>query len=378
MDMAYMTLIGGSGSGKSVSFCNMHDTLMDGVSFQKDGQKVHLCLVAQDAPEIQLLSTWYINMLKGKLPVNTAENKVFHFTLTRNNQPFCDVQMFDYRGSIRDDKDTPRKEREEFYAALAHSSILIYLIPGNILKDYQKMLRMEEQKEDRTVDYHLLKESVGTEVRHLRNINALVKGNDFTKGLREDRPPLLLYVTKSDLLPPGTDVMALLKSFIDRNELYFEGTKLLGCHSTLGPNVSIDESVTPHVIREGWEPEGFETPFLLSVAYSCSAAAKSWYVKEKARLESLRDKAKSDEKSAYEQKIPWLIGKKDALNKRQAIIDACEDEIKKLDTALSALQGQNKSRQYAEDIVAYIKAKGFPVLYLDEKKQSRDFQDLIL
>lgn len=378
MEMLYFLFIGGSGSGKTVATCNMQHTLTrkGGVKVRRGSKDIHFFLTSKNSPEIQKFKQMYQDMLDGTLPIGTTEPGEYSFVLTRENQGICRIEMVDYRGAFRDDPAAPKVELDAFSNMIRRAAILVYILPGDILEKHQQMLRMEKKNDTASKLYRTIEIEVSEEVGHIKTtMEALQEGEQK----RTDRPPLLLYVTKSDQMAEGTDVMAALEKFVKEQNLFFQGTKILGCQSTLGPHIKIDESASPHGILDGLEPEGFEIPILLSAAYVCSQSGKAWCEAELKRLNEELEQAEEDQLEEAGKKVSFLpfIRKKEIEN-RDRLVKELGRRIQDLRSSIEAVPGKDQRQGYAADILAYIKDGGFPTLYIDENGCRReDIGDLL-
>lgn len=383
MEMMYFLFIGGSSSGKTVATCNMQHMLTrkGGVKVRCGNEDVHFYLTSKNSPEIQKFREMYDAMLDGSLPVGSLETDQYSFVLSRENQGICRIEMIDYRGALRDDDDALDEEKEAFTSMIQRAAMLVYILPGDILEMHRQMRRMEAEKDTSSKQYRAMENRVDEEVGHIRTTMQALQEGDLK---RADHPPLLLYVTKSDKLARDADVMEELNAFIVEQNLFFPDTKTLGCQSTLGTNIQIDESTNPHQITGGLEPEGFEIPILLSTAHICSQSGKAWLEAELKRLQAELDEATEDQLDAAGKKVHFAFIRKKAVENRKKLIAELGDRIKTLRSSIADLESKDHRRKYASEILAYIKNGNiknnkdgsFPTLYLDENKTRQDIQNL--
>jgi len=364
VEKAYMSFIGGTGSGKTVALCNMWRLMTNDGGIRASGEQdaPRFCLVSGMGMEIRRLRQMYDNMAKeNKLPGQTLDAENFSFLLDRNNESICEIDMLDYRGALAEDTDQDDPDWPKLEGMLSHASILVYLIPGNILEKF----RMGDE------------EDAADEANHIRTMMKIVCNN----RRQEDRPPLLFYVTKSDLVSPHVEVMEVLEKFIRQNDLFFPGVKIAGCQSTIGPEVVVDETVTPHVIKSGKiAPQGFEIPMLLTVGYSLSESGEKWLQSEIYRLKKEITEQHNTQSDTIDQKATIRAKWNPFTRKKRAQqvedledkIEEIERNINNLEKTLAGLPDKNVKTQYAKDIMSYLRNGRFPVLYLDENKNKKD------
>lgn len=375
MEMLYFLFIGGSSSGKTVATCNMQHMLTrkGGVKARCGNEDVHFYLSSTRSPEIQKFRKMYDAMLDNSLPVGNIETEQYSFKLTRENQGICQIEMIDYRGALRDDPKPLPEEKAAFTSMIQRATMLVYIVPGDILEMHRQMRRLETEKDTSSKQYRILENRVDEEAGHIRSTMQGLQEGDLK---RADHPPLLLYVTKSDKLPKDVDVMEELNAFIVEQNLFFPDTKILGCQSTLGKDIQIDESPNPHQITGGLEPEGFEIPILLATAHICSQSGKTWLEEELKRLHADLDDVTEEQMEARSKKVRFAFFRKQAVEDRQELIKELGNRINTLRDDIDNAKNKNIRQKYAREILAYIKDGKFPTLYLDENRNRRDIQEL--
>jgi hypothetical protein len=356
-EKANMAFVGGTGTGKTVALCNMWNVLTQNGGIQALGEPdaPKFCLVSGTGKEIKRLQALYDNMSKeNKLPIGTNENQKYSFSLDRANETICEIEMLDYRGELAEDTDEGNHDWQEVVGMLTHASIIVYLLPGDVLEKF----RIGDKR-----DANLQAMLVRTIVKNIRRVQS-----------KDNLPPLLFYVTKSDLVSSHADVMEVLEKFIQENDLFYD--KVIGCQSTIGSDVVVDETVTPHVIKSGkMEPQGFEIPMLLTVGYSLSEAGENWLKNEVGRLKReikemqvVQMNATLTKGTIMSKWNPFTKRKRERqAEKLEDTIDDAERNINKMTDSLNGLPDKNVKAQYAKDIMLYLRNGKFPVLYLDNR-----------
>lgn len=235
--------------GKTVAWCCMYKRMEEGIGDFRVEYK--------EKEENNVYKATYSRMEQGQpLPPGTAEVRIDTFRFKRGDADICEVAVMDHNNSSIDHDG---EDREMYRRMLKEATMEIYMIPANILNDY----------------ICIRKDNVpGSMEREMRKVNVTrLAGWIKTcmmerETLREDRPPVLFYLTQSDRIKcPDEEKMEALKSFVkEYNFFHFaegEDRKVLGCHSTLGRNLEWDDNR----ILSGFAPRGFEIPFLLAAGY---------------------------------------------------------------------------------------------------------------
>lgn len=254
IEIAY---IGGSYSGKACALACMCDELAQGISVEVDGRRVQLFLQPKDPAED---FAWGAKTLReGHVLPQCLFFDIREYTLRQDQNVICPVGIMDYMGGMltRDDN------MDEFDHLLSHvlrtSPVLTYVIPGNILALDWQMGWMEDHHKTGEITYRKMENWVSAEIGLLKSVMNRVQ------SLRTDHPPLLLFATKSDLIPQRAQAPEALLRLVRRHNLLFPGTEILGCGATLGKNIRFDNNSVPSRIASGYAPEGFAVPLLLTV-----------------------------------------------------------------------------------------------------------------
>lgn len=250
IEMAY---IGRGNSGKACALTCMCEELAHGISVEVDGRKVHLSLQPKDLAKD--FAQGAKTLREGHVLPQCPDFDVCEYTLRQDQQVICPVGIMDYMGGMltRDDN------MDEFDHLLSHvlrtTPVLTYVIPGNILALDWQMGWMEDHRKTGEITYRKMENRVSAEIGLLKSVMNRVQ------ELRTDHPPLLLFVTKCDLIPKPAGVPEALLRLVRRHNLLFPGTEVIGCGATLGKNIRIKEGR----IISGYAPEGFAVPLLLTV-----------------------------------------------------------------------------------------------------------------
>jgi hypothetical protein len=334
-----MLYIGRKHSGKTVALHSMYHTMAKGIKIiLPDGTvRIHMDQMAEEEKKPHALQGEYRfiscnGKYKRALPTFTRAYSYYKFSLYRNQQSICSVETLDYDGRLIDELDADSPDWAKLETAMKRASAIVYLISGeNLLGEWHKW-------KGETGEQHggsgSMEDTAGFEADYIRMVIHTIR------KIRDGCPPLLFYVTKSELFPENVHVMEVLEHFIQINNLYFPNTIILGCQSALGMDTAISECGDRQIIIDGYEPQGFELPLLLIVGYYFS---KSW------------------EKLA-------AIG----LNFLGGLFKGHFSGSMKA----SAARLEEK-RQPVRDILAYIQKGGFSVLYIDTNGKKRDIADLL-
>jgi len=335
-----MLYVGRKGYGKTVALHSMYHTMAKGIEIiLPDGAaRIHMEQIAAEGKKSAALQGEYNfipceGVYKRVLPGSTNKYSHYKFALYKNQESICFVETLDYDGRLISGLDDSSPDWTEFEAAMKRASAIVYLISGeSLLEERQRRLKRtvgRQYPEDSETE-----EAAGGEADYIRTVMHVAR------KVRDICPPLIFYVTKSELLPKKVDVMAVLERFIRINNLIFPNTIILGCQSALGKTVVISECGGRQIIKDGYEPRGFELPLLLTMGYRFS---RSW---EKLATMGLT-----------------LLG--GIFTGR--LSDRMKDSAAHLDEKI----------QPARDILTYIQNSGFSVLYIDINGEKKDIADLL-
>lgn len=366
MRRANLLIIGGANGGKTVAACNTFYkmTRKGGVSKSNNDKKFRL--VADDGADIDEFSDMYLDMLDGKLPKGTTESTNYELGFTIDNENICEIRWMDYRGGLRSNKKEFPEEWKGFCDMLEHATILIYIIPGGIINDY---IRIKDKIITGEIEIEKAEIKISNEINHIQSCI------EEAKKRRNDNPPILFYVTKSDLIEYDDErKMKELKSLIREYNL-LGCRKVLGCHSTLGRDLYIDKN---NRIVAGFKPEGFEIPLMLSVGYCMSKAGKEWEKRENDKLDIEINRLQNEAFNLYGEKLKEqnkLTTKiMSFLRKDVASVKKIENEIKdnknkedELKVKKAELAEKNKEKKYSNAILDYISNSNHTVFYIDEQ-----------
>lgn len=392
-----LLVTGGTDSGKTVAACNVftHLTLGGGVkTTTSSGREVRFTLVPDPhsnsaGADIDTFTNIYLGMLNGEpLPIGNTENHTYELLFQDNGNNICSILYLDYRGGIIKDENARaynKEEVDELDYMMEHSTLLIYIIPGDVLNDYIS-LQGKDNIATMTADERTKFVKVSGEVTQIKTLieRAEQQGN---------AAPLLFYVTKSDLVYTEEEIIPGLERLIRQYSLCREGRKALGCHSTLGRNVVIKETVEEdgralRRIDTGLDPIGFEIPMMLTVGYRMSAQGKAWASAELSRIQDEIDDLNRDiingktnvvlEEKKFSNRIKGFFLRRPV----HAITDLEEDiandkqKIAELQKELQQVDGRNAQKGFSEDILSYLNEHhGNSILYINENGERRPLSE---
>lgn len=384
---ANILIVGGHASGKTVTVCSSYYRMIS----EGGAGKFRLVSMGDQAGQnIEQLGSMYQAMVKGeKLPPGTTESKIYEFSFNRSNRSICDIRWMDYRGALRLGEGT-EEDREAFALMARNATVLIYIIPGNIISDYI-------HAHDPNYDWDNEKERLLASLRvdeEISQIDALLV--QALKN-REDLPPVLFYITKSDYIRNDSDdrkKMEALKDLIRSYNLFdFDGEeyqwKILGCHATLGRNLELDEG--NHIVG-GFAPEGFELPLMLTVGYRLSEAGKEWAQREckildediaALRLRQAQDSGKAaslDSRARFRSRFLNAFGRRTREQVEAEMIrenvKSMNLDIQKKEKTKASIEKKNTMGKYSMEILQYIAEKGEnKVFYLNERGEERPLEE---
>lgn len=396
-DTCCLLVTGGHRTGKTVAACNVftHLTLGGGVkTTTSSGREVRFTLVPDPhsdtaGADIDAFTDIYLGMLNGEaLPPGSSENHTYELLFQDNGNNICSILYLDYRGGIikeRNARDDFKKEVDELDYMMEHSTLLIYIIPGDVLNDYIS-LQGKDNLGTMTADERTKFVKVSAEVTQIKTLiqRAEQQGNTA---------PLLFYVTKSDMVYTEEEIIPGLERLIRQYSLCREGRKALGCHSTLGRNVVIknivgENGVSTLRIDTGLDPAGFEIPMMLTVGYRMSAQGKAWASAELGRIQKeidgLTENIQGNQLNAAleEKKVSNRIKGFFLRRPVHAITDMKEDiaddkkRVSKLQAELGQVDDRNRQKGFSEDILSYLNEHhSKSILYINEKGKSRPLSE---
>lgn len=372
-------ITGGTGSGKTVAACNVfhHMTDQGGVSAEVGNKKYSFSLVGTGY-DADFFDTQYLNMLTGDpLPRGSTENTSYDLVFEDNGKSIASILYMDYRGGMTKDNTniemTPqqRAEQEEFDFMLGHAGLLIFIIPGNVLQDYLDLSSIDKGSRE----YQIQKMKINREMNLIRTIRLRAEnlGN---------HAPILYYATKSDLVGDEKKIIPAMEGLIRDWKLQPEGTKVLGCHSTVGrhavvSNETSSDGQSVSRIVSGFAPEGFEIPMLLTVGHRLSTEGNNWAIAQEKKFDDEIRNLKVDKQSATERyvkdknsiknKFLGFITRKDRAQDAWNAMNEKERELAEKEAEKQQIAAQNVDKQHSQNILEYLNAK-YPnqVLYLDE------------
>lgn len=362
-DNVYLLLNGGyCGCGKTVAWSCAAGKMAEGI------EDFYLDYKEGNADGRRLIEM-YSSISHGDLPVGTCDANFFSFQLKKGKENICKIIGMDYNNGVINNADYGYREDAIMYDnMLRQATILVFTIPGEIIDkcisiEYENMA---EEKE---------KEIKRAEVTYMANIIkiCLLK----VQKLREDCPPVLFYITKSDMVKcSDEEKMDVLKRFI--KDYYFfnfaEGNKqqVLGCHSTLGKNLKLTDN---NRIVSGFCPEGFEIPMLLAVGYLQSGFEKEWIEEHcrdiNARIENLNLRRLG--------RFVFSIGLAlFGMSPDERRYDEINSQILELKLQRDEIIQKNPWRINLNEILDYVKSLGKDaVFYLNEKGEERPLEEFL-
>lgn len=353
---------GGTSSGKTVAACCTfnHMTQGGGIAAKNGGSQVKFSLLADGSRAARIMDDFadtYIDMLEGRLPAGSMENKQYELLFKRDQKTVCNILWMDYRGALtKEDWSDPayQEQMEEFKAMLEHSTLLIYIISGEVLRKYASLKRLSPDSVERKKEMTKVNKEI-MQIRHIMEKTKEIRGSD-------DRTPFLFYITKSDYIEYGSDQekFSELISLLKENALLQGDRRIVCCHSTLGRAIVLNEE---NRIESGFEPEGFEIPLMLSVGYAMSEEGKRWEEEEYAKLDAQIHIQRVNADISNEEKGKLMGGAYRVfgplMKRRQELIEKLEqekiryqDKIGELEKKKALIESEQKA--YSREILSYI------------------------
>ncbi len=232
--------------GKTVAWCCMYKRMEEGIG--------NFRLEYKEKETYNFLGEMYARMERGRaLPFGTSEVSAYTFRFKRKNIDICEAVVMDYNNS------SVNRDSESYKRMLKEATMEIYMIPADVLNDY---ICIRKDNAPGSIEREVKRAKVAMSASRIKTCMM------EWEALREDRPPVLFYLTQSDKTKcSDEEKMEMLKTFIkEYNFIHFaegEDRKVLGCHSTLGRNLELYNNR----ILSGFAPRGFEIPFLLAAGY---------------------------------------------------------------------------------------------------------------
>ncbi len=372
---AFLLAMGGPGSGKTVAVSSAFVTLANGVQAAPEGPCLRVNAETVNSAYTQTAQTLtdvYNGMAsEGTLPVGTSENQVYRFRLEKNGAGICKICYLDYRGGLRTDSEPSREEVQGFQDVLKRAAVLAFVIPGDLLQEFSELKRGPHSGMDRG---NLARNiEICKEVNHIRT-------QMEAANLQNPGAPVLFYVTKADRIRDRKAFPALLERFLQEWDLPGARRMTLGCCSTLGDSICIDQN---HRIQEGFRPKGFELPMLLAAAWQLDKLATEWAAQEAreareaiAPMEQERGAAvarRAELEGQIRTKLLRVFGaERKELTEVKEKIDRLTRQIDERRTQSAQSRERNPKRRHVLDILDYIE-KTYPdtVLYWDEAGKRR-------
>ncbi|MCM1175202.1 MAG: hypothetical protein NC341_09145 [Blautia sp.] len=379
--------IGGASSGKTVAASSTYYKMNADGGVGDDKVKFDLTSIgnAGAANNTELFDN-FIRMLKGTFPNGSIDNKYYDFAFRRNAETICEIMWMDYRGANieenwpdDDSGDSVKKsDIQEFKAMLRHAMILIYIIPGDIVQKYSDLEKLPPQSLERTIGMAEITKEMG-------QFNFIM---EKVKELRKDdyqKIPILFYITKSDeLVCDDREKFSKLTAFLKSHRLLKGHEKILGCHSTLGRDLIVEDNT----IKAGIVPEGFEIPLMLTVGYFISDEGKEWETRENARIDAEVQLEQGKIARGYQELGGLQSGfvynvfgpskkKREQIQKLEK--KAAESKAKMLELENDRKKLDNRLKSYSQDILSYIEQCTDDnckyVIYMNEEGEERPLRE---
>lgn len=393
-----MMVMGKGETGKTIAATNVFSAMTLGGGIQNKDETVRFDLVANDAWDVEAFAKNYMAMMDGEpLPNGNVENISYELIFRINGEDVASILYMDYRGGILHTKDTLANELKDFDYMLSHSSLLVHIVPGDVLNDYimlngkrrRDLPLMTPEERGRFSRVSEANNYINVVMHRLKNITG------------EDRKvPVLFYVTKADLVTGGKDALIPGLERLIREYGLGAGRPVLGCYSTLGWDVEIVETVregnSVRIIQSGMDPYGFEIPMMLTVGYRLSQAGKAWAADEEKRLDESIQACRDRELRALskvdsignESDTVWQVlnfwsrkkrgAERQAAQQQQRNIAAqAQQEEQRAKAEKESLEQRNTDRRSSMQILEYLKEEYGEegVLYLDQHGQKKPLDD---
>lgn len=383
-----MMLIGGASIGKTVAASSAYYKMNADGGVGDDQVKFDLTSIGNEgaANNTELFDN-FIRMLRGTFPNGNTENRYYDFAFRRNAEKICEIKWMDYKGANIEAKWTDddcgegveKEDIQEFKAMLLHAMILIYIIPGNVVRDYSDLEKLPPQSPERAIGMAKITKEIG-QFKFIMEKAKELRAEDYRKL------PVLFYITKSDELGYSDSekfdkLTALLKGY----NLLKGHERILGCHSTLGRDLVVENNT----IQCGVAPEGFEIPLMLTAGYFMSDEGRAWEARENAKIDAEiqleQNKINQGNQELgglqsglyYRVLAPFLKKRKEQI--RQLEKEAAESQNKMAVLANKRKNLESRLKVYSRDILHYIEQctndKCKYVIYMNEEGEERPLKE---
>lgn len=376
---------GGGASGKTCAIAGLYGALLEGIPLAAPNPG--LLRLTPEAPNGKPVpeGDWVRLTREGRLPPSRPGAALYGGTLCRDQDPLCRLRLLDYpNGALmeedlltrtppedpadcaKDPDDSlsdPYGELDSFFEdgasgagaflnLLAKTPALVYVLPGELLALDRQLEWMEAHHRTGTAEYRLAALEVTESIGLLRSVMNRVQ------TLRTDRPPLILYITKADQLQTGVTITWAAKRIIQRRYLFFPGTEVLACGSTLGPEVRTDASGR---IAQGLAPRGFALPLLLVLGRFLSRCSVL-------DARDLFEQIRRDELCKfYKDPYSYVMGQ----------ISLTALGLRELQDQYILRRARQKTAAWsaANGIARYLKDCGEEILYFNQERQERPIRE---
>ena len=373
--MIKLLITGGKSSGKTVAACCAYRQLSK-AKFE-DNNMGDFGIIVREGVDVTELTNMYNGMLDNKLPEGSIENHIYDLILTRKMKNICNFLWLDYMGNMTTDfesSDIPEDELNVFDEFLNEAAILAFIIPGNVLDDFIHVIDKDNgmQNIERAKLTNAIGEKIGQVITLVNRANEL----NLKKYGKEDNRPIIFYVTKSDKVKcDDSKKMDYLYELLCGYNLLIEGRKILGCHSTIGKNLVLDEKTNK--IIKGFDPVGFEIPVMLTVGYALSEEGRIW---EKNEISKIDVRISELNNILFKQKLSEDKIKKNPLKRLAGIlssnknlieinnnIDSTQNAINEAQKTKNDLSNNNSLSQNSKAILEYLQSKNYEILYVNDE-----------
>jgi hypothetical protein len=143
-------------------------------------------LVSTDNNADLFLDTLWSNIQHGKLPLPNDDIEKYSFHLAHDYKPVCDFEWMDYPGGILADPN--HKFRPQLDSSISSADCILLILDGKLFK----IEAANEEEYKRKLANKLRNSDLKYETKYFTQMSA--------KG--EALPPILIVVTKSDLINP--------------------------------------------------------------------------------------------------------------------------------------------------------------------------------
>ncbi|MFN0281223.1 MAG: TRAFAC clade GTPase domain-containing protein [Kineosporiaceae bacterium] len=300
-----VTMLGGSGSGKTTYLIGMYAHLSAGLA--------NFFLHADDrGVDLDLSAAWSGMIEDGLLPQPTTEEngyRTFDFTFRYGLDPLLRLNWVDYRGGALRDRAADKQDVSQLLARLSESDSLYVTLDGGLLADVLAERPMAERQLRDTIGRY--SRTIG-EIRDERNKRNLVM------------PSVVVLVTKADLLRPllpGTPEQRRerLRSWaVDLlGQVFSQGWDSAVCLASIG---AIGRPSTSHVNPEDVNPVGVHKPMVFSL-YSYYRRAAVVFSSEAQEAENALTQGRLQQQQLQRTVVTRLLSRKE----RAQLVDQLGD-----------------------------------------------------